>query len=400
MPQSCSDLGGELIDCDHLVIPSLARTFAPAGRRPRSRRRRSLEHDLFFFDERVGPRRRHRAECTPRAAYMFRGAHRHGYFAAIRRSSRASTAGRFPYIEAGLQPTDQIYRLLCLVGGEEFGARGRDAVGVQSADAHRLRWPARDDFAVFGLTDERYHMHRGSASVPDAIAATIPDQILIDHALTKVVANATDYRSRSRASGGGVEVTVDHVVYALLVHELRDVDPHRRDAHRRAAAGHQEPRLRANAKLMLQALYARIQAVEANVGRRQHQGVGQLQTTWSTCARPGRRAGHAAAAVRRRQPRRRDRRHDSRAQAQIVLAVARHGVPGHRPDVHPELERSASTGRRTRSTRAATRRTSSGSGRSSARKARASATSTSAARHCSEVLPGLHGRLCADERAR
>jgi monoamine oxidase len=274
------DLGGELIDSDHIVLPSLAATFGLQvddliAVTP------GLEHDLFFFDGAPVDDATLVTEFTPVAAKMMDALNATDAddteFARIDNLSIPDWLTQ----EAGLKTTDQIFRILCISYLEEFGLE----VEMQSAFNLLTLIDSDvppDDFEIFGVSDERYHMHRGSQSVPDAIAATIPDQIEIDHALTKVVANANDYTLTFSTSGGDVEVTVDHVVYALPFTKLREVDLTGAMLTADKMMVIQNLGYGTNAKLMLQFTDRPWETGAAMSDGGSITDVGELQTTWST----------------------------------------------------------------------------------------------------------------------
>lgn len=273
------DLGGELIDSDHVVIPLLAKELglevddlieATAD----------LSHDLFYIGGKALTEAEIVTAFTPVAAKMT--AALTAGDASTTEFSRIDNLSIPQWLtqEAGLKTTDLMYRLLTVSFLEEFGLEVEQQSAWNMLTLIDANVPP-DNFSVFGLSDERYHMHKGSQSVPDAIAATLPDQILVDHALTKVVANAADYTLTFTTSGGDVEITVDHVVYALPFTKLREVDLTAALLTADKTTVIQNLGYGTNAKLMLQFADRPWETTGKSDGG-SISDVGQLQTTWST----------------------------------------------------------------------------------------------------------------------
>ncbi len=83
------------------------------------------------------------------------------------------------------------------------------------------------DFQTIGNSDERYHTHLGNDSFPAALAATIaPDQIRVGMTLTYAAANSDGSYTLGflTADGNSATIACDHVVFALPFTTLRLVD--------------------------------------------------------------------------------------------------------------------------------------------------------------------------------
>lgn len=83
-----------------------------------------------------------------------------------------------------------------------------------------------EDFAIFGASDERYHLHEGSDAIPTALAAGLEGKIQLGHKLVAARDGADgkidlDFE---QADGTIVTVTADHAVFAMSYKVLREVD--------------------------------------------------------------------------------------------------------------------------------------------------------------------------------
>ncbi len=274
------ELGGELIDTDHLVVQALAATFnlelddlpaATAG----------LKQDVFFFDNRELSEAELIAAFTPVAAKMAE---------AIAASDASSdefarldslSIPQWLETEAGLAPTSLIRRLLEVSYLEEFGLE----VAQQSAFnlLTLIDFETTDPFRVFGDSDERFRVHVGNDAITSALAESLAGQIELDQQLVAVARDGDRHVLTLRAADA-TETTVlaDHVVYALPFSVLRKVDltaAQLSDVKRKVI---KELGYGSNAKLMLQ-----FSQRPWRTGPRMAAGstitdVGMLQSTWET----------------------------------------------------------------------------------------------------------------------
>ena len=230
------ELGGELIDSNHLVIQALMRSHGlelddlPAATE-------GLEQELFVLNNGVNPP----SASTPVDPAMIITAFMP--VAAKMQMALMMTAGtdaasvalfeqidnmsisewlQDPTLGPGLAKSTLIRRLLEVAYIEEFGLE----VAEQSAWnlITLIDSETTDPFHVFGDSDERYHTHRGNDSLPTAMAAQLSERIHLDHALTKVVKTARGFTLTFATSGGEHVVEAAHVVYALPFTRLRAVD--------------------------------------------------------------------------------------------------------------------------------------------------------------------------------
>ncbi|HEY4178875.1 MAG TPA: FAD-dependent oxidoreductase [Kofleriaceae bacterium] len=234
------ELGGELVDSDHLTMQALAAHFgivlddlpdATAG----------LDQDLFYFTNGPFPNPSASIKRTEdELINLFRPVALKMQTALMKtEGTDDASVAEFNRIdamsipawlndEANLAPSDLIRRLLEVSYIEEFGLE----VEQQSAwnlitliDATPQLTVANGGyFHVFGDSDERYHLHTGSQSIAEHMAAQLTEQINLDHALSKVAKNGDLFDLTFTTSGGDIVVTASHVIYALPFTKLREVD--------------------------------------------------------------------------------------------------------------------------------------------------------------------------------
>jgi monoamine oxidase len=273
------ELGGELVDSNHVVIPMLCQSYglalddlvaATAG----------LKQDVFHFNGAALAEAAIVAAFTPVAAKM-------QLAIAASEGNDPASAAEFERIdamsipewlesEAGLAPGTPIRELLEVAYLEEYGLE----VSEQSAWnlLYLIDSAQPDPFRVFGDSDERYHIHEGNDALPLAIAEHLADRIHLDHALTKVEQSGDRF---ALTFANGTQVTAAHVIYALPFTRLREVDL--------AGAGLSADKLEViaelgygtNAKLMMQFTDRHWETAHGSGGG-VITDVGQLQTIWAT----------------------------------------------------------------------------------------------------------------------
>ncbi len=289
------ELGGELIDSNHIVIPALARSFGlELDDLVAEAEANEVSPELFFFSPNgANPSAVINAQTladafTPVAELM-------AMQAAASEGEDEASVTEFERIdalsipqwleqEAGLVAVNGrlplIRRVLELAYLEEYGLPAEEQSAWNMIFLIDFETP--DPFRIFGDSDERFHLHAGSDAIPLAIADRIPDQIHLDHKLTKVVANQDRFELSFDTSGGPVEIEADHVIYALPFSVLRDIDL--------TEAGMSEEKLEiinelgygTNSKVMMQ-----FTDKPWETGPRASDGsvitdVGTVQTVWST----------------------------------------------------------------------------------------------------------------------
>jgi monoamine oxidase len=262
------EMGGELVDSDHLTMQALAAHFGltlddlPAATD-------GLDQDSFYFSNGPFPNPSTTTKRTedelitlfkPVAVKMQAAldATAGTDDASVMEFNRidAMSIPKWLNDEANLAPSDLIRRLLEVSYIEEFGLEvdQQSAWNLITLIDSTPQMSVADDgyFHVFGDSDERYHLHEGSDSIALHMASQLTDSINLDHALTKVAKNGELFDLTFSTAGGDVVVTVGHVIYALPFTKLREVDL--------TAAGLSDDKLKVikelgygtNAKLMMQ----------------------------------------------------------------------------------------------------------------------------------------------------
>ena len=228
------ELGGELVDSDHVVMQALCTTLGlQLDDLPEATL--GLAQDLFFFTTGMGgapaviDEAAIVAAFTPVAAKM-------EMVATIAEGTDDAAADEYARIdamsipeflqeEAGLAASTLIRRILEVAYTEEYGLEAAE----QSAWnlIYLIDYANPDPFRIFGDSDERFHIHEGSDAVPTRLAARLDEeQLHFDHALTKVVQNGDLYELTFAIAGEAQARVVEaaHVIYAIPFTRLRDVD--------------------------------------------------------------------------------------------------------------------------------------------------------------------------------
>ncbi|MFN0250325.1 MAG: flavin monoamine oxidase family protein [Kofleriaceae bacterium] len=224
------ELGGELVDSDHVVMMAMCQSFgltlddlvADTD---------GLRQDSFIFHNGAFP--------NPSASMLLAEADIVSAFRpvamkmaeAIALEDDAAEFARIDNLsipaflqdECSLAPTTLIRRLLEISYLEEYGLE----VEEQSAwnMIYLIDYATPDPFRVFGDSDERFHIHEGNDALTTRIAAQIAeDRIHLGHALTKVVKNGELFELTFSTLDGEHTVTATRVIYALPFTRLREVD--------------------------------------------------------------------------------------------------------------------------------------------------------------------------------
>ena len=114
--------------------------------------------------------------------------------------------------------------------------------------------PASGDFAIFGTSDERFHIRGGNEQLPLAIASALPaGSIRLRRALTAIVRNADgSFRLRFESPDGRFDTVADRVILTLPFSVLRHVDFSHAGFDHIKVTGIRQLGYGANAKLHLQ----------------------------------------------------------------------------------------------------------------------------------------------------
>lgn len=252
------EMGGELVDSDHLVMMAMCHSFG-LDLDDLVADTEGLRQDSFIFHNGAFP--------NPSASMLVAEADIVTAFRPVAMKMAEAIAmedddAEFARIdnmsipaflqdECGLAPTTMIRRILEISYLEEYGLE------VEEQSAWNLIYlidsAEPDPFRVFGDSDERYHIHQGNDALPTRIAQLIPEErIKFGHALTKVVKNGDLYDLTFATDGGEVVVTATRVIYALPFTRLREVDLSASELSEDKLAAITEIGYGTNAKLMMQ----------------------------------------------------------------------------------------------------------------------------------------------------
>lgn len=277
------ELGGELVDSNHVVVPALCDVFGlnlddlvedTAG----------LTQDIFHFNGAALTEDAIVTAYTPVAAQM-----QMALMATADEEDPVSIAEferidamsipQYLEMECGLAAGSMIRELLELAYTEEYGL---DA-SQQSAWnlIYLIDSETPDPFRVFGDSDERFHIHEGNDALPTALAGELGERVKLEHALTKVAKDGDKFTLTFTTPDGNVEVTAHHVVYALPFTKLREVDLESAELSDEKREVIDELGYGTNAKLMMQ-FSDRHWQIAHNSGGGVITDVGQLQTIWAT----------------------------------------------------------------------------------------------------------------------
>lgn len=252
------EMGGELVDSDHLVMMAMCHSFglhlddlvADTD---------GLRQDSFVFNNGAFPNPSASmlvAEATltndfrPVAAKMAEAVAMEDDEAEFARIDNMSIP-MWLQNECGLAPTTLIRRILEISYLEEYGLEPEE----QSAwnMIYLIDYEEPDPFRIFGDSDERYHIHEGNDALPRGLARMIPEErIHTGYALTKVAKNGDLFDLTFSVDGGEEVVTAKRVIYALPFTRLRDVDLTAAELSEDKLAAITELGYGTNAKLMMQ----------------------------------------------------------------------------------------------------------------------------------------------------
>ena len=139
-------------------------------------------------------------------------------------------------------------RLLDVAYNIEYGAETDEQSSLNLVYLLAFQ-PAPKGFAIFGESDERFHIRGGNSQIPDNIAAMLPP-VRVGMRLTAVVANRDGTVTLSFA--GGERITADRVILTLPFAVLRTLDTSRAGFDVRKQTAIAELGAGRNAKLQLQ----------------------------------------------------------------------------------------------------------------------------------------------------
>ena len=251
-----SEICGELIDSNHLTIQGLARRFGlPLADLAAAEPPGSTE-TYYFFGQRY-PAAQADSDFAPVRDAAKNDLTAAGYPTLWNKYKPAGLAldhmSVYDWIQSRVRggTASPLGRLLDIAYNEEYGAETTDqsALNILYLLAYQ---PGPKSFAVFGVSDERYHITGGNQRLPEAIAATLAD-VRLGWRLTALARNGDGTVTLSFAVGASTQsVVADQAIVTVPFPVLRKLDI--------AGAGFDALKLKAinelgagrNAKLLLQ----------------------------------------------------------------------------------------------------------------------------------------------------
>jgi monoamine oxidase len=216
------ELGGELIDTDHVRIRALA---AELGLELDDLLQGDSGRDTWWFDGRAIGEREIVEAFVPVAA-------------AIERDLAAAGEGTYDHTDA-----NPAFRALDALSIAQWFDRNGVAgwlrtlldvaytteMGLEIGEQSALNFLTfigtgdTDAFKVFGSSDERFHVRGGNDLIPQRLAGRMDDAIETGHVLEAVASHGAGYRLAFRNGGASRDVVADQVILALPFTLLRKV---------------------------------------------------------------------------------------------------------------------------------------------------------------------------------
>lgn len=221
-----AELGGELIDSNHVTLWSLAETFG-------------LQLDDRFADEPADYIRElwwANGQPVPESTLSEQLAQVAAQFAAVYDMAENGDDSAFEaldntplsdWLDDNVPPADYpaLHAILTAAYRGEYGLETSDQSLLNLI--YLIDFETADPFRIFGESDERYHTHTGNQSFVEAMADAIGrDRVRLEARLVGLHdADGGAYRLEFQdADGVRFEDEVDHVVLALPFTALRKVD--------------------------------------------------------------------------------------------------------------------------------------------------------------------------------
>lgn len=210
-----AELGGELVDSGHLTMQALAEEFGltlddlqePEG----------VRAETFYFGGRIVPEEEILAAWEPVAPLLAAA------FDAAENDddeyARLDAISLRDWLAENV--ADETLRsLLDVAYVGEYGRETNDQSVLNMV--YLIGFDDTEHFKVFGISDERYHIHEGSSAVAEALAAELGDRVRLRHRVTAIREGAA-VRVVAEGPSGTVEEDYDHVIVTLPFTVLRDV---------------------------------------------------------------------------------------------------------------------------------------------------------------------------------
>lgn len=210
-----AELGGELVDSGHLTMQALAEEFGLTL--DDLLEPEDVRAETFYFGGRVVPEEEILAAWEPVASLLAAA------FDAAENDDDEYARLDVISIRDWLAENVADETLRALLDVAYVGEYGRETNEQSVLNmVYLIGFDDTEHFKVFGVSDERYHIHEGSSAVAEAIAAELGDRVRLRHRVTAIREGAA-VRVVAEGPGGTVEEDYDHVIVTLPFTVLRDV---------------------------------------------------------------------------------------------------------------------------------------------------------------------------------
>lgn len=225
-----SEWCGELIDTGHKTVRQLAKRFGLALDDLLAAQPKGAE-DTYYFGGQFYPQHQAELDFQALAAAVDADLAAAGYPTRFDSYTEAGYAldqmSVYEWIESRVAGghASRLGQLLDVAYNIEYGAETRDqsALNLLYLLAYQ---PSPNNFAIFGESDERFHIRGGNESLPKAMAASLgAERVRLNHRLIKLSKNSVGgYDMVFNAGSGVLNVSVDIVVLAVPFSVLREID--------------------------------------------------------------------------------------------------------------------------------------------------------------------------------
>lgn len=221
---------GELIDTGHTTLRRLAKRFdLPLDNLLGAQPARS--DDIYYFSGRYYPKNQADRDFSVVANIIAQDAEAAGFPTTFDSNNAAGRAldrmSVYDYIEHRIpgghrSPLGALLDVAYII---EYGADSTEQSALNLIFLLGFQ-PNASSLAIFGESDEKFHIRGGNQQLPEAIARFLEaDTVRLGHRLKKVAETANGrYKVTFDRAGGVTEVTADFVVLALPFAVLNELD--------------------------------------------------------------------------------------------------------------------------------------------------------------------------------
>lgn len=223
-PGLITELGGEFIDSTHFDMLALAKAFGLPLLDTEIGNERSLK-TMFFFNERCYSEEQVIAEFKPLATAIARDAAR--LSPNITARAHSSTDAEFDAISLSeyldrIGATGWIRNLINAAYATEYGLDAGELSCVNLLSM--IDATVKDEFKIFGESDERFKIQGGNNRITEALARPIEQHIQFEHRLVSIRPNGKGFRLAFATPGKTISVDPDWVILTLPFTLLREVE--------------------------------------------------------------------------------------------------------------------------------------------------------------------------------